>query len=54
MIGNRGIRRTLAVALMAAGALLMLLAPPAWIGAIPLGLGLLLELAGIRLERADR
>ncbi len=54
MIGNRGIRRTLAVALMAAGALLMLLAPPVWIGAIPLGLGLLLELAGIRLERADR
>lgn len=54
MIRNRGTRRAIAVALMAAGAALMLLAPPVWIGAIPLGLGIVLELVGIRLERADR
>ena len=54
MTGNRRLRRGIAIALMLAGALLMLLAPPVWIGAIPLALGLALELAGIRLERADR
>lgn len=53
MIRNRGLRRATAIALMIAGALLMLLAPPVWIGAIPLGLGIVLELVGIRLERAD-
>jgi len=51
MIRNRGLRRGIAIALMVAGASLMLLAPPVWIGAIPLGLGIVLELVGIRLER---
>jgi hypothetical protein len=55
MIRNRGMRRAVAAALMVVGALLMLLAPPVWIGAIPLALGIGIELIGIALERqADR
>ena len=53
MIRNRSVRRTAAIVLMAIGALLMLLAPPVWVGAVPLALGILLELAGIWLERSD-
>ena len=50
MIRNRSVRRSVAVALMVLGALLMLLAPPVWVGAIPLALGVLLEVAGIVIE----
>lgn len=55
MIRNRGARRSVAAALMVLGALLMLLAPPVWIGIIPLALGAGIELIGIGIERsADR
>ena len=53
MIRNRSVRRSVAVALMVLGALLMLLAPPVWVGAIPLALGVLLEVAGIVIEHGD-
>jgi hypothetical protein len=55
MIRNRGTRRAVAAALMVLGGLLMLLAPPVWIGMVPLALGIGIELIGIGLERrADR
>jgi hypothetical protein len=54
MIRNKRVRRAVAVALMVLGALLMLLAPPVWIGAIPLALGIVVELMGIAIERQDR
>jgi len=50
MIRNRLARRTAALALIGAGAALMLFAPPIWIGLVPLALGLLLEVIGIMLE----
>jgi hypothetical protein len=51
---DRRLRRPLAAALIVLGALLMFLAPPVWIGAIPLGLGIVLELIGISLEHRSR
>ena len=51
MIRNRGLRRGVAITLMVLGALLMLLAPPVWMGAIPLALGIGVELIGIAIER---
>lgn len=42
--------RTVAAVLMVIGALLMLLAPAVWVGAIPLTLGMLLEVIGIAIE----
>jgi hypothetical protein len=51
MIRNRGLRRAVAITLMVLGALLMLLAPPVWMGAIPLALGIGVELIGIAIER---
>ncbi len=50
MIRNRAVRRTVALVLVVLGGLLMMLAPPIWIGAIPLALGILLEVVGIALE----
>ena len=50
MIRNRPARRTVALVLVVLGGLLMMLAPPIWIGAIPLALGILLEVVGIALE----
>jgi hypothetical protein len=50
MIRNRTMRRSLAVALMVLGGLLMLLAPPVWVGAIPLALGVILEVIGMSIE----
>src|SRR6185312_4827743 len=50
MIRNRPARRTVALALVVLGGLLMVLAPPIWIGAIPLAVGVLLEVVGITLE----
>lgn len=54
MIRNRWVRRAAALVLMGVGALLMLLAPPVWVGAIPLALGVVLEVAGIVIERGSR
>jgi hypothetical protein len=54
MITNRTVRRTVAVILIILGGLLMLFAPPVWIGAIPLAMGIVLELIGIRIEHGGR
>jgi hypothetical protein len=55
MIGNPRTRRRLALGLLTAGGVLFLLAPEnAWISLIFAGLGVLLEVLGIRLEHADR
>ena len=54
MIRNKLARRIVALALIGVGGVLMLLAPPVWVGTIPLALGLLLEVIGITLEHKDR
>jgi hypothetical protein len=54
MIRNKLARRAVALGLIGVGGVLMLLAPPVWVGVIPLGLGLLLEVIGITLEHSDR
>jgi hypothetical protein len=51
MIRNTLARRVVALSLIGIGAVLMLLAPPVWVGIIPLALGLSLEVIGIALER---
>lgn len=51
MIRNRRLRRTLALGLIAAGAMLLLLAPSVNYGLIAFALGVVLELAGIAIER---
>jgi hypothetical protein len=51
MIRNRRLRRSLALGLIAAGAVLLLLAPSAHYGLIAFALGVVLELAGIAIER---
>jgi hypothetical protein len=51
MIKNTRIRRTGALILVALGAILMLLAPEVWQGALLLALGVIIELVGITLER---
>jgi hypothetical protein len=53
MIRNRRLRRSLALALMGLGGVLMLLAPPVWMGAIPLALGIILEAVGVSIEHGD-
>ncbi len=53
MIRNTLARRVVALSLIGIGAVLMLLAPPVWVGIIPLVLGLLLEVIGIALERNE-
>ena len=50
MINNRRTRRISATIMVVLGAILMLLAPQAWPGALVLGLGVVLELIGIALE----
>ena len=50
MIRNTRIRRATAVIMMAAGAILMFLAPEVWQGALLFALGVVLELVGITLE----
>jgi hypothetical protein len=50
MIRNTLARRVVALGLMGVGGVLILLAPAVWVGAIPLALGMLLEVAGITLE----
>jgi len=51
MIRNPRIRRTSAIVMVTLGAILMLLAPEVWQGALLLALGVVLELVGIALER---
>jgi len=50
MIKNPRTRRASAIILIVLGAMLMFLAPEVWQGALLLGLGVVLELAGIALE----
>jgi membrane-bound ClpP family serine protease len=55
MIRNPRIRRTSAVIMVVLGAILMLIAPEVWQGALLLVLGVVLELVGIALEhKADK
>jgi len=51
MIKNPRIRRTIAAIMILLGAILMLLASEVWPGALLFGSGIVLELAGITLER---
>lgn len=51
MIKNPRTRRASAVIMVVLGAILMLLAPEVWSGALLLILGVVLELVGIALER---
>ena len=50
MIRNPRIRRASAIIMVALGAILMLLAPEVWQGALLLVLGVVMELIGIALE----
>lgn len=50
MIRHKRNRRIGAAFLIVLGAILMLLAPQAWPGALVLGLGVVVELIGIALE----
>lgn len=51
MIKNPRIRRTIAAIMILLGAILMLLAPEVWPGAMLFVSGIVLELAGIAMER---
>lgn len=51
MIRNRPLRRAFVLALMVVGGGLLLLAPSAHFGLIAFALGVVLELAGIAIER---
>ncbi len=51
MIRNRRTRRVIAGALVVLGGLLLLMAPSVHYGLIAFGMGVVLELAGIALER---
>ena len=51
MLRKRRTRRVLAIGLVVLGGVLMALAPEMWVGVIVLALGVVLELAGIALER---
>ncbi len=54
MIKNMRIRRASAVIMMVLGAVLMLLAPEVWPGALLLVFGVALELIGIALEHKSK
>jgi len=51
MLRKRRSRRVLAVFLVVLGGVLMVLAPEIWAGLVVLVLGVVIELAGIALER---
>lgn len=53
MIRNRPFRRAITTVLIILGALLMLFAPPVWVGAIVLAVAFVLEAIGIAIERGD-
>lgn len=48
------LRRPLAALLVIAGAMAMFLAPETWPGALLLGLGIIIEVAGIALKHPDQ
>ena len=50
MIRNRRVRRSVVLVLMILGGLLMFLAPPVWVGAIPFALGIILEVVGVSID----
>jgi hypothetical protein len=50
MIRNLWLRRSVVIALMGLGGLLMFLAPPVWVGAVPFALGVILEVIGVSIE----
>ena len=51
MIRNRRVRRSVVLVLMMIlGGLLMFLAPPVWVGAIPFALGIILEVVGVSID----
>lgn len=54
MIKNQRIRRTIAAIMIVLGAILMLLAPEVWPGALLFLSGIVLELAGIALEHKPK
>jgi len=54
MITNKRTRHSIAVLLAISGGVVMFLAPQAWIGAVFLGLGVVLEVIGIALEHDSR
>lgn len=43
-------RRSVVLALMILGGLLMFLAPPVWVGLIPFALGVILEVIGVSID----
>lgn len=51
MLSKRRSRRVLALFLVVLGGVLMALAPEMWAGLAVLGLGVVIELAGLALER---
>jgi drug/metabolite transporter (DMT)-like permease len=51
MLSRRRSRRVLAGLLVVLGGVLMFLAPEMWVGLVLLALGVVIELAGIALER---
>ncbi|MGB9129451.1 MAG: hypothetical protein WCB97_07370 [Thiobacillus sp.] len=51
MLSKRRLRRVLAIFLVMLGGVLMAMAPEIWAGLAVLALGVLIELAGIALER---
>ena len=51
MLKKPGSRRALAIFLVVLGGVLMALAPEIWAGLVVLALGVVVELAGIALER---
>jgi drug/metabolite transporter (DMT)-like permease len=53
MIRNRRVRRLVALALIVLGVVLLLLAPSVRYGLIAFALGVVLELAGIAIERRE-
>jgi hypothetical protein len=54
MLRNRGLRRVVGASLLLAGALMMLFSPSVEVGLVAFALGVVLELAGLTLERRDR
>jgi len=53
LIKHKRLRRALGVVLVAAGAVLMWLAPEVWSGVVLLTAGIALEIAGIALEHRN-
>jgi len=53
MIRNRRLRRGMALGLVVVGAVLLLMAPSVHYGLAAFGLGVVLELAGIAIERRE-